>query len=274
MDLIDARLQCHRAIQMNTRLARGFIPAKADDSHTSLAFLETPGSGDNGALAGQSVDSPSGPFRLAVSLASLTAQILDASGAPIGAFFFDGHTEAEAQSGLAAHLRARGLDPAPLAEPLHFSLDDHPLAHGARFSLSGAEPQFQALARHYANAAKLLEEIRVRDPRASAVACWPHHFDIATLMDLSGDGDSARAIGVGLSPGDHNFPDPYYYVTPWPYPDPARLWPLTSGGFWNTREWTGAVLPAGSLTQDSIRPFLAETLAVLAEPHPARAGTT
>ena len=36
-ELVEARLQCHHAVQINTRLARGFVPAQADDSHTSLS---------------------------------------------------------------------------------------------------------------------------------------------------------------------------------------------------------------------------------------------
>jgi len=265
MDLINARRQCHHAVQLNTRLARGFIPAKTDDSHTTLAWLRIPGRGDTGTLAGQWADSPSGRFRLAFGMTDLTMHLLDASGSATDAFSLDGRTWKEAQAWLGAQLKARGLDPAPLSEPLHFSLDDHPLAHGARFSLTGSEAQFQALGQHYANASAVLEEIRTHEPRASVVLCWPHHFDIATLITLSGGRESASTIGVGLSPGDHNYPDPYYYVSPWPYPEPNRLRALKSGGFWNTNEWTGAVLLAGSLGLDSIRAFLADAIGGLEE---------
>jgi hypothetical protein len=265
MDLTNARQQCHHAVQLNTHLARGFIPAKADDSHTSLVWLGVPGSGNAGALTGQPVDSPSGRFRLALIMASLTVRILDAAGGSNDTFSLDDRTWKETQAWLAAQLKGRGLNPAPLSEPLHFSLDDHPLAHGARFSLTGAEDQFQALALHYAHAAALLEAIRATEPRASATACWPHHFDIATRITLSRESETPRTIGVGLSPGDHNYPDPYYYVAPWPYPEPVRLRALKNGGFWNTHEWTGAVLSAGSGRPDSIRAFLLDAIGGLEE---------
>ncbi len=56
------------------------------------------------------------------------------------------------------------------------------------------------------------------------VRCWPHHFDIATYVGLEdGDYETARGIGVGLSPGDEAYDQPYFYVNPWPHLDPAGL---------------------------------------------------
>jgi hypothetical protein len=193
-------------------------------------------------------------------MANLTFLILDAAGAPTGTLPLDGCTFDEAQAWLARNILDRGLDPAALSRPLHFQLDDHPLAHGARFTLADAAAQFEALAGYYATAAGLFEELRASEPRAADVRCWPHHFDIATLITLSRSGEEARTIGIGLSPGDHTFGEPYYYVSPWPYPEPAKLQQLKSGGFWNTVDWTGAVLLAQSLPKDSIRTFLAEAV--------------
>jgi len=54
---------------------------------------------------------------------------------------------------------------------------------------------------------------------ASDVLCWPHHFDIATLVTFASD----RSSSVGLSPGDGSYDEPYYYVNVHPQPDPAQL---------------------------------------------------
>lgn len=57
-----------------------------------------------------------------------------------------------------------------------------------------------------------------------------------------------RSVGVGLSPGDSGYPEPYVYVTPWPYPTgelPALPW-----GHWHTEGWTGAVLRGSALVQE------------------------
>jgi hypothetical protein len=79
------------------------------------------------------------------------------------------------------------------------------------------------------------------------VRCWPHHFDIATLLPgpAAGGGAQQRTIGVGLSPGDASYGEPYWYVTPWPYPPPPEQLPaLPGGGAWHRRGWFGAVLTA------------------------------
>ena len=54
--------------------------------------------------------------------------------------------------------------------------------------------------------------------------CWPHHFDIATLVKLEdGQPANARSIGVGVSPGDEYYAQPYVYVSPWPRFDAGKL---------------------------------------------------
>lgn len=99
-------------------------------------------------------------------------------------------------------LRGRTLDEAFAFLESHFGatlrrpdvdLPDHPVAHGAAFDAGDAE--LSELARYYANAAETFD---------GTVRCWPHHFDIATLIEL---GDS-RTIGIGMSPGDATFSEP------------------------------------------------------------------
>jgi hypothetical protein len=97
------------------------------------------------------------------------------------------------------------------------------------------------------------------------VVVWPHHFDLASLVTLSGSGEHATTIGLGFSPGDAGIDEPYFYVTPWPAPEAATLPALTIGR-WNTEGWTGAVLrasqiigaPDGTLRAEMLTTFLAE----------------
>jgi len=92
------------------------------------------------------------------------------------------------------------------------------------------------------------------------VRCWPHHFDIATLiaLDPGMNPETARSIGVGLSPGDAGRPHPYFYVTLWPYPKDRELPALEGGGVWNTEGWTGAVLETPALLRAGIGEAQAE----------------
>jgi hypothetical protein len=40
-------------------------------------------------------------------------------------------------------------------------------------------------------------------------------------------------------------------VSPYPYPNTARLPALAGDGFWHTQHWVGAVLPASRLVEGS-----------------------
>jgi hypothetical protein len=81
---------------------------------------------------------------------------------------------------------------------------------------------------------------------ASPLRCWPHHFDLATLTTLTAR-DPAGYIGVGISPGDDYYDEPYLYVSVYPKPDPATLPALPAPGHWHLRDFTGAVATAGRI---------------------------
>ncbi|HEV2722836.1 MAG TPA: hypothetical protein VG323_22620, partial [Thermoanaerobaculia bacterium] len=115
-----------------------------------------------------------------------------------------------------------------LDEPMPY----HAVKDGAPFSLR--EPQsFEALSNCYAEAARLLTAIH------DDVRCWPHHFDIATLLEF----DGGKSIGAGLSPGDDSCDEPYWYVNHHPPTSRRDLPALAGGGTWNTSGWVGAILP-------------------------------
>jgi hypothetical protein len=95
--------------------------------------------------------------------------------------------------------------------------------------------------------------VSIAEEGASPVRVWPHHFDIAVLIELGAEDDrpvdpeEARSVGVGMTPGDDSYPDPYWYVTPWPYPAATGLPKLPPPGAWHTDGWVGAVLGAADL---------------------------
>lgn len=229
--LREARLQCHHAVQINTRLARGFVAPQADDSHTSLSW-----DARAEALMGQPFSAGGREVRAGVRLRDLTL-LFDGL-----AFRLDGSSLNDALGWLGAELRARGLDPEALARPIHFELEDHPLLHGAKFEAGPLAKELEELARYYGNAAGRIGEV------FSPVRCWPHHFDIAALR-VRGE----HSLGVGMSPGDASYAEPYFYVSPLPSPAADKLPNLDSRGHWHTEGWTGAVLTASQFAGDDLQ---------------------
>jgi len=53
---------------------------------------------------------------------------------------------------------------------------------------------------------------------------------------------NARSIGVGSSPGDDYYAQPYFYISPWPRFDGEKLPDPPAPGHWHTEGFFGAVL--------------------------------
>lgn len=133
--------------------------------------------------------------------------------------------------------------------PVH-DLPSHELEAGGRFG--GADEASGLLGRWLEGAAEVLEAHRAALPDASPVRLWSHHFDVATLVALG----PGRSVGLGLSPGDGSYDEPYWYATPWPYPSHAKR-PELGVGTWHEKGWVGAVLtgagPADAAADASVR---------------------
>ncbi|MEO8846971.1 MAG: hypothetical protein ABI591_28785 [Kofleriaceae bacterium] len=131
------------------------------------------------------------------------------------------------------------------------------LASGGRFV--GYEPELAELARWYDFGLELVKTA-VADTRSTEILIWPHHFDLGAIIYLD-PGDETRQIGVGLSPGDDYYAEPYVYVTPSPLTT-KQVPALAGGGFWRTSGWTGAVLTASTLEAGGdANEFIASALA-------------
>jgi Family of unknown function (DUF5996) len=261
--LVNARLQLHWAAQVAAAVGKQLLPPEPDFSHQSFTWVERAG-----ALAQGRVTGVARPFRAALCPASLTLALLTGEDATYVELPLSGHTLEEAYAWMTAEVEK--LLGKPFDDPLERpgELPPHPVGTGRRFALSDPEP-FAEVARWFADADRLLSEVAAANPGASPVRCWPHHFDLATLIALdatdAGDAgtepESARTIGAGFSPGDAGRPEPYFYVTPWPYPPAKDLPALEGGGIWNTEGWVGAVLEARALAsgpgqEEQARKFL------------------
>jgi hypothetical protein len=262
-----ARKQAHWAAQVISAVGETFLPHVLDTSHTAMAW-------DAGlaALAGSAIPG-AGARRLALRVRDLTLLLVDAGGATASGQPLGGLTLAEAcgwaSQAVGAHMRSGRVR--ALVHP-GYELPPHPLAGGGRFEVDPA-PQAE-LARWYANADLELRAFAGRTPGAGGVLCWPHHFDIASLVVVETDaaGEATKTIGVGLSPGDGFVAEPYWYVNHGPEAEDPVL-PALAAGEWFTDGWTGAVLRGSELVaagggpaqRSRLRAYLASAVAASRE---------
>lgn len=230
--LVDTRLQVHHAAQLVVALGISLLPPLADDSHTNLEWL--PGR----ALAGRSIPGDR-EFRGALRLDPLILLILDESGDVLDEYRLGGRTLAQAFRWLINSVREQGVDASRMTDRKHYTIPAHPVAQGAVFQPD--ENAARQLSAWYDGANQALSRVKSARSNTSEVRCWPHHFDLATLITLA----PGRTVGAGLSPGDDSYAEPYYYVTPSPYP--ATPLPPLGLGLWHTTGWVGAVLPGSQL---------------------------
>ena len=238
--LVAARNQAQQAVQWVTRLSRANLPVRPGDSHSNFGWHR-----DRQALVSHELAaSDKAVYRAGLRIDAMSLFIAEGATA-IGEFALDGRNDTEAGHWLDGLADRIGLRPAS-GVSLPYQL---PVASGNRYTCAAARPDFVTLARWFDAADDILQETRMKlvavTPGPSPVRCWPHHFDIATLLSLaSGDPETVPSFGIGMSPGDDFYAEPYFYVSPWPVPPLEVLPDLPKPGHWHTDGFTGAVATA------------------------------
>lgn len=226
----QARLSCHWAAQVPAAASRLVSPA-ADYSHTNLLV-------EGGQWLGRPLQDGR---RAGIDLGDWSLTCGDAR------WSLAGRTLDEGLLWLAETLGCRDR-----LEVLPHDLPERPRTQP--FEQAGpAHTQLQAW---FDLAQDALQDIAATRG-GGEVRLWPHHFDLATLIELDPadddqnekGGEDARSVNAGLSAGDGSNPEPYFYVTPWPRPESGRdggLPPLPAGR-WHTEGFTAAVLAVREL---------------------------
>jgi hypothetical protein len=228
--LAAARTLAHRGVQWAARAAWANLAPAPDDSHTSLSW-----DAEMAAFLGQPLGRD-----VRVGLRVGVYELVFTRKKKTETLALGGKPEAEVAGWLDRRLADARLKPVSGVKLPY----DMPPTLFARASEEA--PHFATLSLWFAAAADALEELRKKyrryRPGPGPVRCWPHHFDIAFLIALEeGPAGKARSIGVGVSPGDGFYAQPYLYVSPYPKPDTENLPALPPGGRWHTKDFFGAV---------------------------------
>jgi hypothetical protein len=228
-----ARIQAHLATQWLARVARAYVAARPEDGHTNLGWDDA-----LGGLVAHPL--PDGAL-FGLCIAELTLVLLDSSGRK-DSFALDGRRDADACEWLRRHARARGLEAQALDAALPYGLPA--FAGGDVYTAAALAKPLAELAIWFSNAngtlAATQQWLATRKIDAPPVRCWPHHFDLDTLVTLA----PGRTTGIGFEPGDAYYDEPYFYVSLHPAPDTAALPPLPAIGHWHAKNFTAAIAPA------------------------------
>ncbi len=212
-ELRAARAELHWLSQAAALYALAVLPKEEDWSHYALRW--------DGTLQRMATADGAVAINLTRGTIELESEELDPRGM----------TLSEVLDWLSAAVGIQGLDQADLPH----EMPAHPLGEGGAFALSDGRAMSE-LYGWYGAAAEILEN-------HGEVHIWTHHFDIATVTYR---GEVGRQVLAGLSPGDAEYDEPYFYVTPWPHPEEGDLLGLPSG-HWHTKGWIGAVLTRSEL---------------------------
>ena len=243
--LREVRLQVHHAVQALAAFGQAFAPEQPDDSHRSIDW-------DVEGQCFWSQASEDGT-RVALNFQPLELKLFPA-GDPGPSLRLMGTTLKTLRAWLdrsVSEVDGRGEEHIDWPE---YDMPEHRVTQGIPFE---PLPRGQkSLAAWFTRATAAIGDAVSGDETASVLRTWPHHFDIASLKTLEQDDSGAplRTVGVGLSPGDHTFDEPYFYVLPWPAPEPEGLPEFEGPGRWHTDGWVGLVLTATDVAEVGAEP--------------------
>lgn len=229
---VNIRLESHFAVQFLAAFARAELPPQPDESHKAMSFDEREKSFQSKSHNGRQVS---------YHLPSNTLQV-KAEG-KTHAIVISGKTVSAVLAEMVDVLKNPKIE-----WPQYDSFPKHALATGASFSGESFRQEREFLASLYSFAKKNLENIDFSKEEASPTRIWPHHFDIARYLSLDGE----AGIGIGMSPGDEHYDLPYYYCSPWPYPEAQSLPGLPEPAFWHTEGFTSAIIPVTRLSDSGV----------------------
>ncbi|MEM9986137.1 MAG: hypothetical protein AAF804_13675 [Bacteroidota bacterium] len=262
-NLDQAREQLHAAIQLVSKVGRAYHPSDPEDQHASLTW-----SHEQGALLGKAIEGPEGVFQLGLRFLSLSLFVLK-NGTLVEEYRLPDHGFHQANDWIKGQLLAANFDLNRFQEDIPYDLPQYGPLLGEPFDFT-YQPAMRLLGLTYGNAARLLEAIGIAEGPGSPVLCWPHHFDLATLIPAD-PGSSEKTIGLGFSPGDaeRGCPEPYFYVNLWPIPEKVTPPASMAAGYWHSNGWQGGILTLAALLEFSTseqqeqvcREFFMDTLA-------------
>lgn len=240
----EARKQAHNAIQWLARYARCFLPAVPDDSHTGLTWNPF-----HGSLNTNPIEVRNNQVIFSFDFFTLAIQAKTSLGSILFEIPINGLTNAEVEEKFREILTKFGFPLSLFETELPYSLGRWEMADEDRYEIRQFRKGAVELSRYFSNAQSLIQAVGQKRETPFKIVCWPHHFDLATfiVVEENDDPEKAKSVGFGLSPGDETYEDPYFYITPWPYPENPTKVELPSPVFWHTKGFVAGIVTADGM---------------------------
>lgn len=233
----ETKALMHQAIQNVAAVGRKFLPKSKNDVNASLIWV--PGLSR---MAGQWVTGEV-DFRSSLSIEKFEVFLVDKKVTTLASFQLEGKTYRQLMVWLEEQIGKLGMPAADLTMNLPYEIPNHPVREGSVFQLAHARAAVE-FSKFYHNTYIILRKIKKQFESQNEILIWPHHFDIALsiLIKDTGDPETDTIISFGMSPGDENFENPYFYVNTWPHVDTSQCAKLSNNALWVSEDWTGAIM--------------------------------
>ena len=242
----EAWRQVHRALFMVGEVPMLWARAHADYRHLAFHYCQSTHALVSCAIDGQR------PFRVGLRIPDSTLLILGESRSLLQQFSLSGRSLFEGRTWLLEHAEKLAGESARNEPVQQGRFDPHPLNEGAPYGVD-LEAGLCEVDHAYRNSDSTLKRVLADIAPGTAVRIWPHHADIAALVELESDGDEALSVGIGMAPADERIAnvyerhgEAYLYAAPWPPPKPETLPELTDGA-WLTEGPLLAGLPLSEI---------------------------
>ncbi|GAB4232398.1 MAG: hypothetical protein Tsb0034_05160 [Ekhidna sp.] len=241
--LVSTRKALHQAVQLVAAFPRNVLPHDETDESASLIW-------NSGAMAfeSQPYASPLGAIKVGLSVPNFELYI-HSYGEEYSKLGLEGISVNNGLRWLKNELGRLGVEK---AEEINLNLPYEIEDYNYDQPLVADIQCLYVLSTMYQLTKDVLDLCVKRWTEAYAIRCWPHHFDLATLIPLakSEKGELTKSMGIGLSPGDDSLTEPYFYINRWPNMKEEELRGINlKSGYWNTSGWTGAVLTFQELSE-------------------------
>ncbi len=253
----EARKQAHNAVQWLARYARCFLLAVPDDSHTALLWNPF-----HGSLNTAPIEVRNNQVIFSFDFFTLAIQAKTSLGSILFEIPINGLTNPEVEKKFREILSKFGFPLSLFETELPYSLGPWEMADEERYEIRHFRKGAVELSKYFTNAQNLIRAVGQKRRQTFECFCWPHHFDLATfiVVEENDDPEKAKSVGFGLSPGDETYEDPYFYITPWPYPEDPEKTKLPAPVFWHTKGFVAGIVTADGIKDKAVAGNLGTSL--------------